>query len=132
MVENLVLIDTSAWIAIDRPKQNPQIESKVSKVLDEDKAAICGIIRLELLSGAKTEKEYEELTTDLASLHYLSTPEEIWLKANRMAFSLRRIGLTIPSTDIMIACIAIENGCSLIHLDNHFNLIASKTRLKIE
>ena len=130
--KGLVLIDTSVWIQADSLKANSEVKSKVLLLLNEDRAAVCGIVTAELLRGAKTPANYEELKIDLESIHYLNTPEDIWLKAARMSFDLRKNGLSIPLTDILIACIAIDNNCSLLHLDKHFTILASKTDLEIE
>jgi len=130
--KELVLIDTSVWIQADSLKANSEVKSKVLLLLDKDRAAACGIIIAELLCGAKTPTNYEELKIDIEGIHYLNTPENIWLKAAQMSFDLRKKGISIPLTDILIACIAIDNNCSLLHLDKHFTVLASKTDLKIE
>jgi len=45
------------------------------------------------------------------------------IKAGRISFSLRKKGVTIPTTDLIIASLAIENHCSVMTLDSHFNKI---------
>ena len=59
--KELVLIDTSVWIQADSLKANSEVKSKVLLLLDEDRVAVCGIITAELLCGAKTPANYEEL-----------------------------------------------------------------------
>jgi hypothetical protein len=30
----------------------------------------------------------------------------------------------VPSTDVLIMTVAVENGCSLLHADHHFDLMS--------
>ena len=46
-------------------------------------------------------------------------------RLTELAFSLRRRGLTIPTTDLMIAAVAIENKSVLLHHDKHHERIVS-------
>ena len=128
---NNVLIDTSPWIEFFRPKGMANYREAVSRLLDENEAALCGIVLAEILKGARSEKEYDVLNDRLATLHYLSTPESTWEKVGQRANHLRKKGLEIPTTDILIATIAIENRVPLLHKDHHFKFIASHSNLQI-
>lgn len=67
----MVLIDTSAWIFALKKKFHPFVKERVENILTESDVAINGIIELELLKGAKTEREYERLKSRLDSLNYI-------------------------------------------------------------
>ena len=84
-----------------------------------------------LLLGTKTERVYTRLLEVLEALHYLETPEAIWYKVSKLGFILRRRGISIPCTDLLIAQIALDNNCGILHADMHFDLIASHTNLKV-
>jgi predicted nucleic acid-binding protein len=56
----------------------------------------------------------------------------IWDKASLLAFKLRRKGITVPHTDVLIAECAILEGCVLLHADRHFDIIAQHTALTVE
>lgn len=130
--KSLVLIDTSAWIIALRARKSQRAIKEVDAILAEGRAATSGVTMLELLSGARTEEEYTELLEDLSALHYLPTSKEIWSKSARMAFDLKRKGITIPTVDLVIASLAIDADCFLLHADVHFDLISKQTNLKTQ
>lgn len=130
--EALVLIDTSVWISALRPRAAKKTKELVERILDEDRSATCGIITAELLSGTRSKKEYHELFIGLQALHYLPTPESIWHRVSELGFKLRTKGIHVPTSDLLIAQIAMDNHCILLHCDAHFDLIARHSSLKGE
>ncbi len=131
MDKKRVLVDTSAWIAALRPSGMKEVKEKLGVLLGEDCVAISGIIKLELLSGTRTDKEYRELSDDLDSLHYIPTDENIWRCSYNLSQDVKKNGLSIPATDLLIAAAAITAGCELMHLDKHFILVSKYSPLKI-
>ena len=87
---------------------------------------------LELLSGARDKKHYTALLEEFSALRQFPINEDIWTTSYQQAFSLRRRGVTVPNTDMLIATVAQENRLTLLHADHHFDLIASETDLKVE
>jgi predicted nucleic acid-binding protein len=128
--EKLFLIDTSAWILGLTRNSSNQIKNILTIILDKDQSATTGIIILELLQGTRTKKEYTEILSDLSALHYFEVNKEIWEKSSRLGFDLRRIGKTIPSTDLLIASVALHYNLTLLHADNHFEQIQEHVNLK--
>ena len=126
----LFLIDTSAWILGLKRNSAFQIKNLLTEILDKDQSATTGIIILELLQGTKTKKEYEEIFSDLSALHYFKENREIWKKASLLGFELRRKGITIPSTDLLIASISVYYNLNILHADNHFEIIKLHSNLK--
>jgi predicted nucleic acid-binding protein len=47
-----------------------------------------------------------------------------------MAFALRRKGVTSSAIGTLIAILAIDYRCLLLHKDSHFELIAQDSSLK--
>ena len=125
-----ILIDTSLWIEALKKDCPEKIKEMIFKAIDEDNAFITGIIMVELLSGAKTVKKYEQLKNNLEALIYLDTAVDVWEKAAEIAFTLKRKGINVPSGDILIASLAIRYDVLLIHMDKHFELIGKNTCLK--
>jgi predicted nucleic acid-binding protein len=126
-----VLIDTSAWIEFFRPHGDSHIRSTINQLLDDNEASVCGIILSELLRGTRTDREYRDLADRLKTLVYLSTPEELWSAAGQLGSHLARKGVNAPTTDILIATVAIKNKVALLHKDRHFPLIARYSDLKL-
>ncbi|MCX5814607.1 MAG: PIN domain-containing protein [Proteobacteria bacterium] len=90
------------------------------------------IIKLELLGGTKTEKEFNRLKSRLQALETISATITQWEKAYEIAFALRRSGVTVPYTDILIAACALTAGATVIHADIHFDMMAKSLPLKTE
>lgn len=122
----LTLIDTSAWILALRRQGSSRAREEVDRLIVHNLAATAGIIMLELLSGSRTEGEYRELKEDLQALIQLETTAQTWERASRLAYLLKRKGLTVPSADILIMALALENGCRLLHADRHFDLMVEQ------
>jgi len=118
------LIDTSAWILALRKGISSRATDQVDRRIADNRAATAGIIILELLSGARSEREYQELKEDLRALIQLETTSKTWERASLLAYELKRKGLAVPATDVLIMTVAVENGCSLLHADHHFDLMA--------
>ncbi len=50
--------------------------------------------------------------------------ETTWVvRAGRLSASLRKKGVTLPYSDILIAAIALENDLSILTVDKHFSQI---------
>jgi len=125
-----ILVDTSLWIEAFKKDCPEKIKEMIFKAIDEDNAFITGIIMVELLSGAKTVKKYEQLKNNLEALIYLDTTVEVWNKAAKIAFTLKRKGINVPSGDILIASLSVKYDILLIHMDKHFELIGKYTDLR--
>ena len=101
-------------------------------LLRQHVVATSGMVRLELLGGARDAPEWSELAVVLGGLHQLPVTEETWDEAASIAYELRRVGITVPFTDILIATIAIHADATVLHRDRHFDLIAQHTPLRVE
>lgn len=120
MTTDLVLVDTSAWIFALKKRPNPAIKGRIEELLREDLIITIPMITLELLGGVKTERDYERLHQRLTSLRQIEMAQSLWDRAFRIAFELRRKGLTVPYADIVIAASAIQSEATLMHADRHF------------
>jgi predicted nucleic acid-binding protein len=132
MPNELFLVDTSVWIFALRKDPVPQIMNRMDSLLKEDVVITTGIIKLEILAGAKTDKEYRRLKSRFDALESLETDDDLWHKACEHGFKLRRKGFTIPSTDILIASCALQAGAILLHADAHFDLMEKPLNLRAE
>ena len=115
----MILIDTSAWLYALRKQFQPAIKERIGSILLESEVAINGIIKLEVLGGAKTEKEYKRIKSRLDNLYFIESTKNLWDVSSHLAFSLRRKGITIPFTDIFNAATAISEDAVLVHTDSN-------------
>lgn len=130
-MENLVFVDTSAWICFFARKGFIEIKEAVSTLLDNNSVAIAGPIIVELIQGARTENEKETIKSKIKGLHWLKITDEHWHKTAELSFSLRRKGVAISAIDSLLATIAIEYNCSILHKDSDFDIIAKHTPLRL-
>ncbi len=87
---------------------------------------------LELLSGTRSEREFRELKEELEALAFLEITPAVWERAFRLGYELRRAGLTLPMVDVLLAALALEHGCLLLHADRHFDALARHHPLRVE
>ena len=117
-----VLVDTSIWIEyFNKPESNAG--KSLENLLKKGKVYITGIILTELLQGAKIEREFESILESMLALPFLQTTLNTWIQSGRISFALRKKGITIPITDLVIASLSLENNCKIFTLDLHFNKI---------
>lgn len=128
----MILIDTSAWLFALKKDFHPAIKERIEQLLVESDVAICGMIALELLGGTKSEKEYLRLKSRLEALYYVESDRILWGLASKLAFDLKRKGISIPYADIVIAACAIQERAILVHADSHFDSISKHTDLRVE
>jgi predicted nucleic acid-binding protein len=132
MPTNLFLVDTSAWLLALRKEFIPAVKDRIDHLLKEDAIITTGIVKLELLGGTKTQGEFHRLRTRLDALDALETDTSLWDKACELAFKLRRKGLTVPYTDIVIAACALRVKATVVHADAHFEAITKHVNLQTE
>ncbi|HDG98268.1 MAG TPA: PIN domain-containing protein [Desulfobacterales bacterium] len=132
MPTELFLIDTSAWIFALRKNFVVQIKERVDSLLKDDVILTTGLIKLELLGGTRTQKEFYRLKNRLAVLEEIEINTVLWESSFELAFTLRRKGVTVPYTDIIIAACALNANAILVHADSHFDLISNHSSLRVE
>jgi len=115
-----IIVDTSIWIEYFN---NNNIVNFIEERIMEDCLFMKGPIVTELLQGLKTEKEYEKLKNSIDAIPYLEITLENWKKAGNISNKLRRKGIKIPLTDIIISAVAISNDAKVYSLDKHFEKI---------
>jgi predicted nucleic acid-binding protein len=119
----MILIDTSAWIASFKKIGNHELKEFMRQTIVSGLAVTSHVIILELLQGCRSVGERDALRTKLESLDILPITQGVWEQAYELGFSLRRKGLTIPSLDLIIAALAIENKSLLLHHDEHYEMV---------
>ena len=89
---------------------------------------------MEVLSGARSAREVEELTEELLRFTMLRLdPLQGYQDAAALYLDARRRGITIRKmTDCLIAVPVIKAGASLLHADADFDRIAQVAPLRIE
>lgn len=116
------IVDTSIWIDYLRDSEK-QINRLVESLIDENKICINGIIKTELLLGTKNKADYKSLSENLKGLNYLDIDEFQFNSAAKTGFELKRKGISVPLSDLIIAAQCNHFGLCLIAKDKHYELI---------
>jgi predicted nucleic acid-binding protein len=129
-----ILVDTSVWINYSKGIANIQTDR-----LDEylkfhpNHLWCCSPVLQEFLMGPKAKQEFEFYLLHLGRfmIPNLNWPQ-LSISAAKLYFDLKKKGITIcKSNDCLIAQIAIENNCILVHNDSDFEWIASGSSLNL-
>jgi predicted nucleic acid-binding protein len=122
-------VDTSIWIPYFRDGGG-EFGDLVDTLIDENRVHINGVVLAELLTGARNVAEIEELSSALAGLKFLPSDLTSFASAGRNGFALRKKGISVPLSDVLIATDCIEHGLILIEANRHFAAIAAHLPLK--
>jgi predicted nucleic acid-binding protein len=126
----LILVDTSVLVDVFRDRSG-RVRTVLETALDGDDAVLTRFHQLELLQGARDEREWSLLREYLEAQDYLEGGPQSWPDAARLYFDLRRAGKTIRSSiDCCIAQIAMEYDVLLLHRDRDFEMIAAVRPLR--
>ncbi len=125
-----LLLDTSVLVEALRPSGRVDVRSAVYDAVDDGVAIIIGLIRVELLRGARDRAMFQQLATLLDGVVTVPTGPQTWARAADLGFTLQRLGVAVPTTDIVIAASALENEATVMHLDRHFEFIAGASELR--
>lgn len=77
------------------------------------------------LAGAKGRVEIQRLTELKDLIHDLEMTRRVWERAMDLTGRARKAGLNCPYPDLLISACATVHGAELLHLDNHFDLLAT-------
>lgn len=119
-----IMVDTSIWIQYFRGKLG-QNEELIERGLNQNFICVTGPIVAELLQGVKSAKEYGMLGQCIDAIPYVNCEYGDWVKAGEIAFGLRKKGITIPLSDIIIAAVALRIDARVYTRDRHFEKIAA-------
>jgi len=121
----MILVDTSVWIDVLRDKTGETVDA-FRKSIKKDDIVFCRFTQLELLQGARDDREWQQLDKYLSTQYYLEASDDTWRHAAKIYFDLRRNGVTLSSPiDCCIAQLAIEAQTVLLHCDQDFERIAA-------
>mgnify|MGYP001581999869 CR=1 FL=1 len=122
-------VDTSVWIPYFR-ESGSEHGDFIDELLDDGRVHINGIVLAELLTGARTPAELERLTLALAGLKLVRSERASFEAAGRNGLALKKKGVSVPLSDIIIATDCLDQGLILVDTDRHFEAIAAHLPLK--
>ena len=126
----MILIDSSAWI--DFLRDAPSTTASAVEVALDGEAAICDVISMEVLAGARDDAQEVSLRGLLARATVIPIEPADYDLAAALYRTCRRRGETVRKLiDCLIASVAIKSDLQLLHSDRDFNALARHTKLEI-
>jgi predicted nucleic acid-binding protein len=114
-----LVVDTSAWVR----QRDPGVIGRWKATLSAGLVAVCPVAALEILASARDEEGFEALDRALAALPQAPVTTSVCAAALGAARELR--GRRLPAADYLIAAAAAERGFGVLHLDAHYDTLAS-------
>jgi predicted nucleic acid-binding protein len=124
------LIDTSLWIEALRQGGPASARRAVADALESGTAVVNGLVRSELLRGARSEQDLARPSGLLEGVVCVPLTPSTFEKAARLGFDLRLSGAQLPTVDLVIAASAMVQDAELLHCDRHFEIIAAHSPLR--
>jgi len=119
----MFLIDSSVWIEYFRPRGSLKIKERIRELLELGVVVICGVVKVEIMRGAKNKRDLGKLFDSFYSLPQVPIDDEVIKRASEWAFELDRRGKVVPTTDLIIASAAYKKA-KILHIDKDFKTIA--------
>ncbi len=116
-----VLADTCIWI--EYFKGEPAVSKRLEVLIEKGVVYTCGVVLYELFQGIRNKNEKVVLEEVFKGLFYVEVSSQTWLGAAILAKDLKRKGITLPPSDILLAQLAIENNLKIFTIDTHFQEI---------
>lgn len=117
---NLSLPDTSVWVHYFRRPVRPRLQLRIQELTVSDSLATCDVVRLELLRGARDDDEFTRIDRLLNAARRLPTGDREWEEAIRLGYRLKRVGVAVSVTDLLVAVVAMTYNVILVHADDGF------------
>src|ERR1043166_2598844 len=116
-----VLIDTPIWsLVLRRKSPDAAMMSELSSLMQDDRIAIIGPIRQELLSGTKDRVQFERLRNDLRDFPDTETTSSDYEDAAAFSNECRRHGIQGSNIDFLICAVAVRTKFSIFTTDDDF------------
>ena len=117
-----ILLDSSVIIHAQRLPYS-DITVHLGEILASGEAVVAGPVIMEFIRGAKSQEQMDRFTRTVVSIDFLETDQAVWVTAGRLWIQLKRRGLYLATSNIVIAATAIRHDVPLYTLDKDFNRI---------
>ena len=121
----MILLDTTILSLAYRrhhkvEPEPPAVEILRQMILDDVPLAVPGIVLQEVLSGVRTEAQFERLKGLLEAFPIITAEPRHHVLAAKIANACRRKGVATSTVDCLIAALATSSDASLFTLDEDF------------
>ncbi len=115
-----LVVDTSAWVR----QRDADVIGRWKATLAAGLVAVCPVAALEILASARDEDGFQTLDRALAALPQAPVTTTVCAAALGAARELRG-SRRLPAADYLIAAAAAERGFGVLHLDTHYDTLAT-------
>src|SRR5436190_225817 len=115
MAASAVLPDSSFYIGLLRQRQDP-LRALAATAATRD-LAVCGLIRCEVGRALRPQKVRDKFRAFWDVMINVPTDNRLWTDAEQTLLQLDRMGMTLPLTDVVIACCARRIGAVVLTHD---------------
>ena len=118
-----VIVDTSIWsLALRRGKiPDKSLLVELETLISDYRVQLIGPIRQELLSGIKSDEQFDKLKQYLSSFPDYHIQTEDFVLAAKFYNQCRKKGIQGSNTDFLICAIAVNNNWQIYTLDQDFS-----------
>jgi hypothetical protein len=122
-----ILVDTSVWsLALRRKPEDlsaaeRRTVNELAEIIREGLARVIGPVRQELLSGIRSQSQYEKLRVTLRAFPDEPIDTSDFEAAAKAGNECRSKGIVVSMVDILICAVALSRGWSIFTLDPDFN-----------
>ena len=128
----ILLADTNVfskyWRALARSQKDEAAVKELEtykQIMSIHEIVICGVVRAELLNGATSEKNYQQIDGALSKVPSKELARDDWSELGHQLYQYRTNGFTVPFTDAAIASIAMKYDIPVWANDKHFDMMKS-------
>jgi len=115
-----LVVDTSAWVR----QRDADVVGRWKATLAAGLVAVCPVAALEILAGARDEDGFATLDRALGALPQAPVTASVCAAALGASRELRG-SRRLPAADFLIAAAAAERGFGVLHLDGHYDTLAT-------
>ena len=128
-----VIVDTSVWSGVlRRPKgRDGGFRRDLEELIQEGRVVMLGPVRQELLSGLRTDTQFEKLRAALEPFSDHRLEREDFEEAAGCFNKCRRKGVQGSNTDFLICAVALRHDFQIFTTDQDFDNFRKALRFKI-
>ncbi len=128
-----VIVDTSIWsLALRRKNRiDAPVVNELEELIADGRVQMIGAIRQEILSGVKSEAQFNRLLMILRAFPDLNHSPDDYELAARFYTTCRLAGVQGSNTDFLICAAAVRHRMAIFTNDNDFTIFQKQIDISI-
>ena len=118
-----LLADTNVFIKLERGSKEEK--ASIRSIMSKNDVIVCGVVRAELVHGARSDKNRREIQDFLDLYRPLDLESADWRFLGDQLYTYKMGGFTVPFTDAVIASIGMKYDIPVWANDKHFDMMKS-------